>query len=202
MPTRRLHDGLLSPGVLASLAAAGLFGLGTPLAKQLLASIDPWLLAGLLYAGSGIGLTLVRGLRPSPRVRLVLADYGYLAGAIAAGGVAGPVLLMTGLASMPAAGASLLLNAEGVFSALLAWIVFRENVDRRIVLGMFTIAAGAVLLSWNPQVSVRELWPALLVLGACLAWAVDNNLTRKLALLDATWLASIKRSSPGVQISS
>ena len=93
---------------------------------------------------------------------------------------------------MPAAGASLLLNAEGVFTALLAWIVFRENVDRRIALGMLAIAAGAVLLSWTPQVRLRELWPAFLVLGACFAWAIDNNLTRKLSLLDATWLASVK----------
>ncbi len=192
MATRRIHQGLLSPGVVAALAAAGLFGLGTPLAKKLLASVDPWLLAGLLYAGSGIALTVVRWLRPRPRGPLVRADLGYLAGAIAAGGIFGPVLLMSGLSSMPAAGASLLLNAEGVFTALIAWFVFRENVDRRIALGMMAIVAGAVLLSWDPQVRVRDLWPSLLVLGACLAWAIDNNLTRKLALLDATWLASIK----------
>jgi len=187
-----LREGLLSPGVLASLVAAALFGAGTPLAKQLLLSTDPWLLAGLLYAGSGITLTVVRWLRPHARGRLTASELGYLAGAIAAGGIAGPVLLMNGLAAMPAAGASLLLNAEGVFTALLAWIVFRENVDRRIALGMFAIAAGAVLLSWRPEARVRDLWPALLVLGACLAWAVDNNLTRKLSLHDATWLASIK----------
>lgn len=192
MTTGRLREGLLSPGVLASLTAAAFFGVGTPLAKQLLASIDPWLLAGLLYAGSGIGLSVVRWLRPRAGGRLVRAEVGYLAGAIAAGGIAGPVLLMEGLASMPATGASLLLNAEGVFTALLAWIVFRENVDRRIAAGMFAIAAGAVLLSWNPHVRLRELGPALLVLGACFAWAIDNNLTRKLSLFDATWLASIK----------
>src|SRR6185369_15490698 len=109
-----------------------------------------------------------------------------------AGGIAGPVLLMKGLAAMPASGASLLLNAEGIFTALLAWLVFRENVDRRIVVGMLAIALGALVLSWTPQASVHELWPATLVLGACLAWAIDNNLTRKLSLLDATWLASIK----------
>ncbi len=192
MPSRALNDGLLSPGVLASLAAAALFGAATPFAKQLLHGIDPWLLAGLLYAGSGLGLTLVLCVRPRALGRLALADYGWLAAAIAVGGVAAPVLLMAGLAAMPAAGASLLLNAEGVFTALLAWFVFRENVERRVALGMLAIAAGATLLSWSPQFRVRELWPALLVLGACAAWALDNNLTRKLSLLDSTWLAAIK----------
>src|SRR5262249_11746882 len=94
--------------------------------------------------------------------------------------------------SMSASGVSLLLNAEGIFTALLAWLVFRENVDRRIVVGMLAIAAGALVLSWTPHARVRELWPAVLVLGACFAWAIGNNLTRKLSLLDATWLASIK----------
>lgn len=192
VPSRRFHAGLLNPGVLASLMAAALFGAGTPLAKRLLYSVDPWLLAGLLYAGSGIGLVLVLCLRPRARSPLSRADFASLAGAIGAGGIAAPALLMAGLAAMPAAGASLLLNAESVLTALLAWIVFRENVDRRVALGMLAIATGAVLLSWSPQFRVREVWPALLVLGACLAWAIDNNLTRKLSLLDATWLAATK----------
>ena len=81
---------------------------------------------------------------------------------------------------------------RGVFTALLAWFVFRENVDRRVALGMLAIVAGAVVLSWSTQASVRQAWPAILVLAACLAWAIDNNLTRKLSLHDATWLAAIK----------
>jgi len=192
MTSRGLHEGLLSQGVGAALIAAALFGLGTPLAKMLLASIDPWLLAGLLYAGSGIVLTLVRWVRPKARGTLTRAELGNFIAAIVAGGVIGPVLLMRGLAAMPAAGASLLLNAEGVFTALIAWIVFRENVDRRIALGMLAIVAGAILLTYEPGVYLQDLWPALLVLGACLAWAIDNNLTRKLSLYDATWIASIK----------
>jgi drug/metabolite transporter (DMT)-like permease len=197
MTRRTLAEGLRSPGVLAALGAAVLFGLGTPLAKNLLEDTAPWLLAGLLYMGSGIGLSLLRLVRPSPRGTLGRGDFLYLAGAVLAGGVAGPVLLMYGLALMPASAASLLLNAEGILTALLAWIVFRENVDRRIVAGMIAIAAGAVVLSWKPSISVQEVLPALLVLGACLAWAIDNNLTRKIALLDATWLASVKGFAAG-----
>jgi drug/metabolite transporter (DMT)-like permease len=106
--------------------------------------------------------------------------------------VVGPLLLMAGLSGMPASGASLLLNAEGVFTAVLAWLAFRENFDRRIALGMALIACGAVVLSWPRELSFAGMWPALAVLGACFAWGIDNNLTRKVSLVDATWIASVK----------
>ena len=185
-------------GIAAALAAALLFGIGTPLAKALLGSVDPWLLAGLLYAGSGISLTVLRLFRPTTYVRPARSEIGYLAAAIVAGGIAAPVMLMSGLALMPASSASLLLNAEGVFTVLLAWIVFRENVDRRIATGMVAIAAGAVLLSWSPGARVQFLGPSLLILGACVGWAIDNNLTRKVSLFDATWIAAVKGVTAGV----
>lgn len=188
---------LRHPGVLSAIGAAVLFGAGTPLAKWLLANISPWLLAGLLYLGSGIGLTAFRWLRRAPRVRLRPGEWCWLAGAIVAGGVIGPVLLMFGLSGMSASGAALLLNAEGVFTALLAWFAFRENFDRRIASGMAAIVAGAVVLSWPDEVRFSEVWPALAVLGACFAWGLDNNLTRKVSLTDAWWLASIKGLSAG-----
>lgn len=189
--------GLRQPGVAAALGAALLFGAGTPLAKLLLAQASPWLLAGLLYLGSGLGLGAVRRLRRAPAVQLSRAEWPWLAGAVLAGGVVGPVLLMLGLTRMPASGASLLLNAEGVLTALLAWLAFRENVDRRIALGMTAIALGAVVLSWPGQARFAGAWPALAVLGACLAWAVDNNLTRKVSLADASWIASVKGLAAG-----
>jgi drug/metabolite transporter (DMT)-like permease len=169
-----------------------LFGAGTPIAKLLLGQVSPWLLAGLLYCGSGVGLFLIRLVRRSPRVRLHRAEILPFAGAVLAGGVTGPVLLMLGLSNMPASGASLLLNAEGLFTALLAWFVFRENFDRRIALGMIAILAGALVLSVPSGADLGSPWPSLAILGACLAWALDNNLTRKVALTDATWLAAMK----------
>jgi drug/metabolite transporter (DMT)-like permease len=181
-----------NPGVLAALAAALLFGAGTPAAKLLLGPVSPWLLAGLLYLGSGLGLALVRALRHAEPVRLVRGETKWLAGAIVAGGVAGPVLLMWGLSRMPAAAASLLLNAEGVCTALLAWFVFRENFDRRIALGMALIVAGAAALSWPEDASFAGALPALAVLAACFCWGLDNNLTRKVALTDATFIAMVK----------
>ncbi|HEY9280112.1 MAG TPA: DMT family transporter [Eoetvoesiella sp.] len=190
--------GLRQPGVMPALLAALLFGAGTPLAKLLLESVSPWLLAGLLYLGSGIGLTLYRRVRRAPAVRLPRPEMPWLLGAIGAGGVVGPVLLMLGLTGMPASGASLLLNAEGVFTALLAWFVFKENFDRRIALGMVAIVAGALALSWPGDARFAGVWPALAVLGACLAWGIDNNLTRKVSLTDATWIASVKGLVAGI----
>lgn len=93
---------------------------------------------------------------------------------------------------MPASGASLLLNAESVFTAVLAWVAFKENFDRRIALGMLAIVAGALVLSWPGDAHFAGIWPALSVLAACLAWGIDNNLTRKVSLTDAAWIASVK----------
>jgi drug/metabolite transporter (DMT)-like permease len=187
----------LPRGVLASLSAALLFGAGTPLAKLLLAQASPWLLAALLYLGSGIGLALLRRAKRAPAVQLASTEAGWLAGAIVAGGVVGPVLLMVGLAGMPASGASLLLNAEAVFTALLAWFVFKENFDRRVALGMLAIVAGGLVLAWPGQMSWPNWQPALYIAAACLAWAVDNNLTRKVSLADASWIAMVKGLAAG-----
>ncbi|WP_296227413.1 DMT family transporter [Ralstonia sp. UBA689] len=183
-----------------ALLAALLFGASTPLAKTLTGAISPVLLAGLLYLGSGLGLSGVllfrklagsgsgtdTGLASIPR-----REVPWLLGAILAGGVAGPALLMTGLTSTGAASASLLLNVEGVFTALIAWIVFKENTDRHIVLGMIAIVAGGVLLSWQPD-AARLSPSALLIVAACACWAVDNNLTRNVSSNDAVLIACLK----------
>ena len=187
----------LPNGALAALAAAALFGAGTPLAKLLLAQASPWMLAALLYLGSGAGLALLRRVRGAPRVRLPAGEARWLAGAVLAGGVAGPVLLMSGLAGMAASSASLLLNAEAVFTALLAWFVFRENFDRRVALGMVAIVAGGLVLAWPGQLDWPGWRPALCIAGACLAWAIDNNLTRKVSLADASWIAMVKGLAAG-----
>jgi len=184
-------------GILFAIAAAALFGGCMPFAKLLLASVDPWMLAGLLYLGSGLGLSLLRLIRPRAEVRLGAGDWPWLMGAILSGGVAGPVLLMLGLSGAGAATSSLLLNAEGVFTALLAWMAFRENVDRRILLGMAAILAGAIELSWTGG-AVEVSWPALAILGACFCWGIDNNLTRKVSLSDPFQIAAWKGLAAGL----
>ena len=189
------------PGIAAGLTSAVLFGAGTPLAKSLLGDIDPWMLAGLLYLGSGLGLWLYRRARGVARPRMNPGELRWLAAAVACGGGLAPVLLMFGLSAMQASHVSLLLNAEAVLTALLAWGLFRENVDRRIAVGMGAIVAGALLLSWPSGAAQSAdtvgLWPALAVVLACLFWALDNNFTRKVALNDASWIACVKGLAAG-----
>ena len=186
-------------GAYLALAAAVLFGASAPLAKSLLVSVPPQLLAGILYLGSGSGLAIVRlmlGRRSEAPLRR--ADVPWLAGAIALGGVLGPLLLMIGLARTPASGASLLLNLEGVFTALLAWFVFHENVDRRIALGMFAIAAGGGVLAWEGHASWGGIVGPLAIAGACFAWACDNNLSQKVSGGDPVQIAMLKGLAAGI----
>jgi drug/metabolite transporter (DMT)-like permease len=163
----------------------------------LIQDIDPWMLAGLLYLGSGIGLGAYKALRramstaPS-EASLRRADRWWLAAAIMAGGVVAPVLMMYGLRRTAGSSASLLLNLEGVFSTLIAWFVFQENFDRRIALGVLAITAGAVLLSVGASVEWDNAIGPMAIAAACLAWALDNNLTRKVALTDVTFIAMLK----------
>jgi drug/metabolite transporter (DMT)-like permease len=184
-------------GIGMSLAAAFLFGASAPLAKLLLDQTSPQLLAGLLYLGSGIGLGIVwlrkrQSAEVARETQLTRRDTPWLAGAIVFGGMLGPVLLMYGLTRTPASAASLLLNLEGVFTALLAWFVFRENFDRRIALGMLAIVAGGVALSWEGRLSWGGLVGPLAVAGACLCWAIDNNLTQKVSAGDPVQITMLK----------
>jgi drug/metabolite transporter (DMT)-like permease len=187
----------MKSGIWAALGAAVLFGLSTPIAKLLTGQASPLLLAGLLYTGSGIGLSLLLMVRAmvSGRAGIVLprrVDLGWLLGATLFGGAIGPYLLMYGLQATDSASASLILNLEGVFSALLAWFVFKENFDRRIALGMALIVAGGVVLSTSAVFHVGGLIGPIAIAGACLAWAIDNNFTRKVSINDAMSIACLK----------
>lgn len=189
----------MKKGILFALLAAALFGASTPFAKVLIGQLEPLLLAGLLYLGSGIGLLAWLGLRVLKQhpteagASIAAGDLPWLGGAILAGGIVGPVLLLTGLRMLPSASTSLLLNMEGVLTALLAWFVFRESFDRRIFIGMMLIVAAGVLLSWEGSATASGFsWAALSVIAACLCWAIDNNLTRKISANDAVRIAAIK----------
>jgi drug/metabolite transporter (DMT)-like permease len=185
------------PGAPMALASAALFGASTPLAKLLLGKgVDPWLLAALLYLGSGCGLALTHAARrglgiPAPEAPLRRPDLPWLALVVLSGGIVGPLLLMVGLSRTPASSAALLLNLEGLATMAIAWIVFRENVDRRLLVGAGAILVGAVVLSWQGGPSGLGLG-AIAVAGACLAWGVDNNLTRRLSAADPVQIAAIK----------
>ncbi len=186
----------LWPGVPLALGSAVLFGASAPLSKLLLGSVDPWLLAGILYAGAGLGLAAVGGARrltglPSVEAALQKADIPWLVLVVLFGGVLGPLLLMLGLSRTSASSGSLLLNLEGLATMGIAWLVFRENVDRRLLLGAMAILAGAVVLSWSGGAFRLDIG-GLLIAAACLSWGIDNNLTRKLSSADPVQIAMIK----------
>jgi drug/metabolite transporter (DMT)-like permease len=184
-----------SPGLAAALVSALLFGATTPIAKQLLEGASPLLVAGLLYLGSGIGVSVLRIVqdRGWSSTGLARSDWPWLAAATGAGGVIAPALLMAGLTRADAATASLLLNLEAVFTAVLAWVVFREATSRRVVLGFFAIFVGGLLLAWPAQLASPGRSLGLLsVAAACLCWGLDNNLTRKISAADSRVIAGIK----------
>ena len=181
--------------IIYALVAAALFGASTPLAKSLGLGLSPILLAGLLYLGSGIGLAGVRLIRDRgwKPTGLTPSQWPWLLGAIAFGGILGPVALMFGLIRTAGATASLMLNLESVLTAVIAWVVFRENADRRIVLGMVAIVLGGVVLSWTGADGGSQDWTGPLAIAlACLCWGIDNNLTRKVSASDALFIAGAK----------
>ncbi|MDP3507169.1 MAG: EamA family transporter [Candidatus Melainabacteria bacterium] len=198
-------------GVVCALFAALLFGTTTPFAKGLLNEISPVLLAGLFYLGSGIGLGIyllttelaaqITGQEKNSEASLQKTDLPWLAGAILFGGIIAPVLLMLGLSTIRASSASLFLNLEGVFTALIAWFVFHENFDKRIFLGMLAIVLGGIILSAT-EVETAALTAnfsgSLLIAGACLGWAIDNNLTRKVSNANPAQITCIKGLSAGL----
>jgi drug/metabolite transporter (DMT)-like permease len=183
--------------ILAALTSALLFGASTPFVKSLAGTIHPVLLAGLLYLGSGAGLWMIRLLRDRGfgPTRLKPGEWPWLVGAITSGGVFAPVFLLWGLARTSAATASLLLNLEVALTALLAWLAFHENADRRVVTGLALILCGGLALAWPlPGASLGDgsAFGPLAVCTACLFWAIDNNLTGKVSAADALFLAGTK----------
>jgi drug/metabolite transporter (DMT)-like permease len=185
----------MNRAVIYALVAAALFGASTPFAKHLTGDMAPVLLAGVLYLGSGLGLTVARlvrdrGFKPSGVPK---DEWAWLLGAVFFGGFLGPVALMFGLVSTSGSTASLLLNLEAVLTAIIAWVVFKENADRRIVLGMLAIVAGGVALGWQTGSSAKSsITGPVLVSFSCLCWAIDNNLTRKVSASDVLFVAGIK----------
>jgi drug/metabolite transporter (DMT)-like permease len=196
----RVHFSIQRYAIYA-LAAAALFGASTPFAKLLLGEISPVMLAGLLYLGSGVGLALVRVAARSdshPReAPLAARHWGWLGGAILSGGVVAPVLLLWGLMGSGAAETSLLLNFEAVMTALLAAFIFRESVGLRVWIAALVMLGGGLMLAYRPDTALAFSPHALAVIGACFCWAIDNNLTRKVAEADPVTIAMTKGLAAG-----
>jgi drug/metabolite transporter (DMT)-like permease len=188
-------------GVIFAITTALLFGVSTPLAKHFLGSVQPWMLAGLMYTGGGLGLIPLYFLRnriQRPTTLLKVEDWRYLLWSMVTGGMLAPILLMTGLEHTSASVASLLLNFESVFTALVAWTIFREPWHWRVLLGILVITMGGILVSHSDQSTIDLSWGALAILGTCLAWAIDSNFTAKIAHRDPLQVAVFKSGGAGL----
>lgn len=180
-------------GQLAGFAAALLFGCSAPLVSMLATGAPAPCIAGLLYGGASLGLLAVRlarrGRFPESPVRR--DDWSALAGLTLLGGIVGPVALVLGLARLPAASSSLLLNLEAVFTVGIAVLAGEEHLGRRGLLAASFTIAGAVVLSGGSLGGAAWQGAALIAL-ATLAWGIDNNLSQRLSLRDPLQVAAIK----------
>ena len=187
---------------LQALLAAVLFGASAPLSKLLLGAVEPIPLACFLYLGSGVGALAFLLIQNwwnrghSVEACLTRRELPWLLGAIFAGGVAAPVLLLIGLQKTPASTASLLLNFEAVGTTLIAFLFFREAVDRRILWAVGLITLASILLSWNGS-SWGFSFGALGILAACLLWGLDNNFTRQISAKDPLVIVALKGFGAG-----
>jgi drug/metabolite transporter (DMT)-like permease len=185
--------------ILYTLIAALAFGLSAPLAKLLLVSTSPLLLAGLLYLGAGAFLGLARLVwrrRVVVGRSLTVRDRWILAGVVLVGGVLAPPLLLWGLSRSPAASTALLLNLEVVFTALLAGAVFGEHLGARVGGAAVVMAFGGAALGWAPG-APTSVAGILAVAAACALWALDNNLMNLIAEGDALLIVAVKGLGAG-----
>jgi len=191
----------IARGALCGLGAAALFGVSAPLAKVLLPNTSPLVLAGLLYLGGGLGLlaaSLVRRRRQDGRqAHLRKADVPDLLGIIALGGIAGPVLMLYGLERVSGVAGSLLLNLEAPLTMVLAVVLFKEHLGLRGMLAALLVVAGAAILGYSPDELRAQSTGVLAIAGACLSWAIDNNLTQRLSLRDPIAVVRIKALGAG-----
>lgn len=200
-------------GYLYAIISALLFGASTPAAKYLLGEIDPWILAGLLYLASGLGLLIIFLLRlfiskssvmsrshnkPPKQQWLKSSDWKWLLGASLFGGILAPVFLLYGLVNTPASVTSLLLNLESVFTALLAWIIFKEITDRKNIIAVSLIIMGSIIIAWKAWPNLNNLLGTIFISLACLFWAIDNNMIQKISRSDPVSIISIKSIIAGI----
>ena len=187
-----------------ALLSAALFGLSTPIAKVLIGDIPPVALAGLLYLGAFAGLSIYsigKALVSSDRSRrappLRRKDVPWLVGAVMAGGIAGPISLMLGLKYVSGFSASLLLNLEGVATALIAVLLFKEAAGRRLWLALGCMTLAGVFLSWDPVEGNFSIAGPLLIVFGMVCWGVDNNLTRNISDKDPVQITIVKGAVAG-----
>jgi len=197
-----LNNAYSRKGIACVLLSAALFGLSTPLAKFLVGTISPLLLAGLFYLGSAIGAAILGLVAPKTmnlrETSLKREDAPWMLGAITFGAILAPPLVLTGLRSIPASDASLLLNFEGVFTILVAWIIFHEHLSEKFAIGASAIITGSILITWNGLQLLSNLAGALAVIVGCLFWGFENNFIRKISVRNPFQVAGVRGLVAGI----
>jgi len=184
-------------GYVAAISSAVLFGISSTLNKIALESVDPWIVAGTIYLVGGILLFIIH---LSPLHKMVISlfetptetetkisrkDYGTLSLVILSGSVVAPFMLLHGLKETTALNAALLLNTEALFTVIIALIFLKERGTKKDYFGVFLLIVGVILVTTNGEFQkltlIEEVSGNLLIVGACLFWGIDNNLSRLLS---------------------
>jgi drug/metabolite transporter (DMT)-like permease len=183
--------------------SAVLFGVSPPLAKLLVKDIPPVALAGFLYFGAFAGLSLYSLLRSNDSTQsmrstnLKKGDFPWLVGAALSGGIIAPICLMFGLSRISGFSASLLLNLEGIFTAVIAVLFFKEKAGKRLWLALICMTAAGVFLTWDSSQGKFNLLGPLLVTLSMLCWGIDNNLTRNISARNPIQITRVKGLASG-----
>lgn len=187
-------SGKISPGIVYALTACLLFGINAPIAKILLQQVSPTLLAALLNVGASLGLIMVfswqRYQQPEREIEFLQGrEWLWFLSTVGLGGVAAPILFIYGVDHSSAAAASLMLSFEGIATAAIAWIFFKERFHWLLAGAIAIILAGTIILNSSGAGQLSNPLATLAVMGASLCWATDNNLTRHISHRDPVLLA-------------
>lgn len=188
--------------ILWAILAAALYALNAPVSKLLLKTVPPTMMAAFLYLGAGTGMLAMgvvrRAVKKAPAERrLTRKDLPYTVGMIVLD-IGAPIFLMIGLTSAAPANVSLLNNFEIVATSLIALLIFKEAISRRLWLAIGLITLSSVVLSIEDSSSFQFSTGSLFVLLACVCWGFENNCTRMMSESDPLEIVVIKGIGSGL----
>lgn len=178
--------------------AAALYALNAPISKLLLVQIPSTMMAGLLYFGAGIGMFLIEKLHKNKQEQPLTKKELPFTIAMVVLDIAAPIFLMVGLTKCSAANASLLNNFEIVATSLIALVIFKEAVGKRLWFAIVLVTISSILLSFEDMSSLEFSWGSLFVLLACVCWGFENNCTRMLSSKNPAQIVIIKGFGSGL----
>lgn len=188
--------------ILWAILAAALYAISSPISKLLLAEIPPTLMASLLYLGAGIGMSIIGLFRSKAgmikdEMKLTKNEVPYTIGMVLLD-IAAPILLMLALASTTPANVSLLNNFEIVATSIIAYLIYKETISKRLWFGISLITIASIILSVEDISSCSFSFGSLFVLLACVCWGFENNFTRMLSVKDPLQVVIIKGFGSGI----